>query len=852
MFLLWLALSSLVHAAGDESVARVPAPGWAKVSEIDIKPESGADHGSFHYLLVDSQTNLEENATYQHLAVKLITEDGVENFAQLDFEFQPEYEQLEFHHIRIIRDGVVQERLPGTTFEVIRREKDMHQALFDGTMTAFIILEDVRPGDILSYAFTTRGANPIFAGNRQGFIKLGFSTPVDLVRRRLLWDPANTKLLWKTHGAEVKAPDFRPGPPLDEVEWTMPVLPRVDTEDATPGYFFEYPLLAWSSYPDWAAFGEWALRIYPEPKELPEELVGICDEIRASSKSPEEEIVNTLRWVQRNVRYLGSFFDEHTHAPYALNEILRRRFGDCKDKGVLTVAMLRHLGYDAAPALVNTSRRKSIEEYLPGHYGFNHLIVHLTYKGQDYFLDPTYTFQRGKLADLDFPDYGFAFLVRPGQSALHPLKPRGQEVDKMRIEESYEIKTPGGDSILKVLTVATGGEANNLRRVFSDDSISEIGKNYQEFYGQAHLGIEMASPIEFDDDEENNRFVVREHYRIPEFWKKSSDGETTVKAEIRASVLGNSLDYPEKQRRRHPYWLSHPKDITQIVDVKFPKKWKTDESSKTIEHPAFRYQGKVTARDDGYRGEYHYTSLAHEVQAKDFESYQSGMERLSDDLSIYLTHKVESSGAEGSADNSVAAEARPPSDFSHLLVGFTACIGLLAGMGLAAWMYFHDPAPRLSLPQDPQGIGGWLILPLIGTIVSPFQLMAAVSSYFTNLGEMGPILDAEAGFGVWRRYYVAGTFFNTLMVIPSVMLIVLMFRKRTGFPLHFAMIIGIEILSQTLLFSLERQIENLEAPADASGAVRSFMQLMIWGSYMLHSGRVKATFIRRRNPEPSL
>ena len=181
MLLLWMVLASFVHAAGDESVARTPAPNWAKVSEVDPKPESGADHGSYHYLLVDNQVNLDENATYQHLAVKLLTEDGVKDFAQLDFEFQPEYEQLELHHIRILRDGVVQERLPGTTFEVIRREKDMHQALFDGSMTAFTILEDIRPGDILSYAFTTRGANPIFAGNQQGFIQLGFSTPIDHV-----------------------------------------------------------------------------------------------------------------------------------------------------------------------------------------------------------------------------------------------------------------------------------------------------------------------------------------------------------------------------------------------------------------------------------------------------------------------------------------------------------------------------------------------------------------------------------------------------------------------------------------------------------------------------------------------
>jgi hypothetical protein len=97
--------------------------------------------------------------------------------------------------------------------------------------------------------------------------------------------------------------------------------------------------------------------------------------------------------------------------------------------------MLRHLGYDAAPALVNTSRRKAISEYLPGHYCFNHLIVHLVHKNKDYFLDPTYTFQRGTLEQLDLPDYGFAFLVRPGlrQSQITDIWHRGQCAIRYRI-----------------------------------------------------------------------------------------------------------------------------------------------------------------------------------------------------------------------------------------------------------------------------------------------------------------------------------------------------------------------------------------------------------------------------------
>lgn len=301
---LWFLLSTFALASGDDSVVRTVAPEWANLSEIDLEPASGAGHGSYYYLIVDNQENLDETATYQHLAVHLLSEDGVKSFAQLDFDFQPEYEQLEFHHIRIVRDGMVQERLPEARFEVIRREKDMHNALFDGSMTAFTILEDVRPGDVLSYAFTIRGINPIFAGNQHGFIRLGFSKPIRLMRRRLLWDSKKMNLRWRTLGSVSHAPEFHAGTPLNEVEWTNYELSTVDIEKDTPGYFFDYPLLTWSSYSDWTDFCGWACKVYPDPGQLPGEMVSICNEIRGSSGSPEEEIANTLRWVQRNVRYL--------------------------------------------------------------------------------------------------------------------------------------------------------------------------------------------------------------------------------------------------------------------------------------------------------------------------------------------------------------------------------------------------------------------------------------------------------------------------------------------------------------------------------------------------------------------
>ena len=47
--------------------------------------------------------------------------------------------------------------------------------------------------------------------------------------------------------------------------------------------------------------------------------------------------------------------------PSAPDAVYARRWGDCKEKALLMVTMLRALGIEASPALVNTERRDDID-----------------------------------------------------------------------------------------------------------------------------------------------------------------------------------------------------------------------------------------------------------------------------------------------------------------------------------------------------------------------------------------------------------------------------------------------------------------------------------------------------------
>ena len=181
-----------------------------------------------------------------------------------------------------------------------------------------------------------------------------------------------------------------------------------------------------------------------------------------------------LQYVQTNIRYLGSFMGTHSHEPYPVNVIYERRFGDCKDKSIILCTMLKYLGYEAVPALVDTDERKAIKEYLPSHFNFDHAIVHLKLKGNTYWLDGTRTFQCGHLENLFTPDYAYAFVITKDSKDLSQVKPRGHNASKTVILEHFTVPDLSGDMVLKVITTATGSDATSLRKYFSSTSIKEI------------------------------------------------------------------------------------------------------------------------------------------------------------------------------------------------------------------------------------------------------------------------------------------------------------------------------------------------------------------------------------------
>jgi hypothetical protein len=115
-----------------------------------------------------------------------------------------------------------------------------------------------------------------------------------------------------------------------------------------------------------------------EPRMAIDPTVKAKAEALVAGKNSRWERVRALsEFVQKEITYLAVYLDKDYLAgyrPHACGEVLKNRFGDCKDKASLFVAMLRAIGEEGHLVLVAAGNPKAVRPDWPS-ARFNHAIA---------------------------------------------------------------------------------------------------------------------------------------------------------------------------------------------------------------------------------------------------------------------------------------------------------------------------------------------------------------------------------------------------------------------------------------------------------------------------------------------
>jgi hypothetical protein len=162
-------------------------------------------------------------------------------------------------------------------------------------------------------------------------------------------------------------------------------------KDAPPRYQWQR-IAEYSDFADWDSVSRHFAPLYLKASTLPatSPLKAEARRIAATSATAFDRAAAALKLVQQDVRYIYVGLNGGNLTPATADETWQRRYGDCKGKTALLLALLRELGVGAEAVIVNSSGADDgFDQRLPGPQLFDHVLVRAHIDGQAYWLDGT-------------------------------------------------------------------------------------------------------------------------------------------------------------------------------------------------------------------------------------------------------------------------------------------------------------------------------------------------------------------------------------------------------------------------------------------------------------------------------
>jgi tetratricopeptide (TPR) repeat protein len=206
-----------------------------------------------------------------------------------------------------------------------------------------------------------------------------------------------------------------------------------------------------------------------------------------------DRIAAIVAQLHKQVRYTGVEFGAAKLTPERPAEVIKRHYGDCKDKAALLVAMLRAVNIPASLALLSTGPGRDVDPAMPGMSQFDHAIVYVHADGSDPALWIDATAQYFTPGSLPFEDEGrMALIIAPDTTGLTRTKDPKPE-DSLLVETRLFTLAPHGPSHVVESSQTSGIVDANYRAWYGGQDSKKVHENLEGYIKSAYLAKKLSS-----------------------------------------------------------------------------------------------------------------------------------------------------------------------------------------------------------------------------------------------------------------------------------------------------------------------------------------------------------------------
>ena len=828
---------------GQQAYRIGPPAAWVTPIPPDLSrppPQENLSEG-YELLLFDHQEFVTRRGLerFHHIAYRLLTDGAVENQSQISIDFSPAYQSITLNRVTVTRNGRTVNQLKPAQIHVARREANLDSHIIEDSKSLTVVLEDVKPGDVVEYSYTRVGANPVFAGHYMAAFSTMTTVPIRRFQYRIL--APRDRILFYRASESLPEPAVTDREDLREYLWAARDVPPRLLDPELPDWYDALPTVRVTDFPTWSAVALWADSLFVIPARLPSGLTARVNRIRGSEASPESQVVAALRFVPDSIRYGGIEIGANSHRPFPPATVLKRGYGDCKDKVLLLVSMLRVLGLDARPALVSTTYRQHVGEFLPTSTAFDHAIVRVEVAGKGFWVDPTALYQRGRLEAIA-PLFRAALVVAPTTDSLTTI-PRALTADPLtEISVRFDLAAVGEPASMRVETLLHGIDADQARTRLRKRSVPELAKEYADYYAKSFAGIAVKAPPTIDDNETENVVRIVEQYTIPVFWQQSKS-RVGYLGMLEPLELGSVIPSVTSTSRSMPLSIAYPMHYRYTIAAHLDAGWNIPAESDTIVTAGIRFIRSAVVESEALVLRYEYEALSDNVPPNLAPGHLEKLGTIRDQLAFGITPPPGPESAEGGAGLGEI----------NLTVLLLAVLTLALAIFGAVRLARSDP-PRwfqnVAEPNDKlAGLGGWLILVGVAVCIRPLlvlrTMLEAGSSYSATFWANHTAPGGVNYHPLWAPILLYELVANLVVLVLGSWLVIEFFRRRRWFPPLFILVAAASLVLDLVDVLIANGIPAVQAKGTSwLPQGRALAWTLIWSLYMLKSQRVRSTFIK--------
>ncbi|HOT74710.1 MAG TPA: DUF3857 and transglutaminase domain-containing protein [Candidatus Wallbacteria bacterium] len=598
---------------------------------LDMVPDKSKFPNAGGYIIKDEDVyTLNADGTYKvrsHYIFKIFEDRAADGNIIMGYAFERE-------SARIVMGRTIQPdgRVSNLNPEDIK-EGDMFRGAQFYSNTQKVIsatLPDVKKGSIIEYIIEMNVFKPLIEGYFCPTVYFVANEPKRMCRVEIR-TPKGKKLKWVSKNFDriydssfdilkaVKEPKI--SETANETVYLFEIADVAEfiSEPSMPAYKDSMPYIQFSSYDNWDKIYDWfnanfekhVNAISPEMKTKTEEITKNC-------KTAEEKIAAVYHYIQQQNRYISIKGDLVAGLTgHDARRTFDNKYGDCVDKAILMSAMLKIIGVESYPTLINAGGPQWAIE--TAHLELNHSISFVRYDSREIFLDATSQDSRFPFLRTDDHDR---------YSMVPQLKKHIKSGMPLSVQKSYRqvvINKNGGISV-KGRREFDGAFEYWVRMANKSLKESEIKDSFKQRLNVTLPGV-VLNKIEYTDLMDLNRQVVETvEYEAP-------DAVIVAGGLILFAVPGYSFDFEEVslKERKYPIDYQYLTRTENTFEFKIPEGYGVKYVPKNfaVEDKYVKFGARYEIKDGStiVFSDY-FERKQRTVDVADYASYKSNLESI--------------------------------------------------------------------------------------------------------------------------------------------------------------------------------------------------------------------------------